>query len=78
MYIIYLTNIFIFIFFKFLIYEKRVFSNFLLIKFIIFLAFKMVKTINEIWGTVHTLLKQGNSQSWTAYRLNVKRHIMNY
>ena len=38
----------------------------------------MVKKINEFGATVHTLLKQGYSQSWIAHQLKVKRQRVNY
>ena len=38
----------------------------------------MVKKINEFGATVHTLLKQGYSQSWIAHQLKVKRQGVNY
>ena len=43
-----------------------------------FLSFNMVKKINEFGATVHTLLKQGYSQSWIAHQLKVKRQRVNY
>ena len=42
------------------------------------LSFNMVKKINEFGATVHTLLKQGYSQSWIAHQLKVKRQGVNY
>ena len=42
------------------------------------LSFNIVKNINEFGATVHTLLKQGYSQSWIAHQLKVKRQRVNY
>ena len=38
----------------------------------------MVKKINEFGATVHTLLKQGYSQSWISHQLKVKSQRVNY